>query len=133
VVHAGLANVLCEQDQPEAALAHVVAGLAQLEQLGGQRVCLEPVFGGPHLHKSGECLLFDGIVQLARQAVVLFHQCQLAAGLQQSLDTLGHVAQAHPQLADLILRAVLGQQREVPLAPGVGCAGQRSQAVSQAA
>jgi LuxR family maltose regulon positive regulatory protein len=40
VAHAGLANVLCEQDQPEAALAHVVAGLAQLEQVGGPAAAL---------------------------------------------------------------------------------------------
>jgi len=40
VAHAGLANVLCEQDQLEAALAHVQAGLEQLEQVGGPAAAL---------------------------------------------------------------------------------------------
>jgi LuxR family maltose regulon positive regulatory protein len=40
VAHAGLANVLCEQNQLDAALAHVHSGLEQLEQVGGPGAAL---------------------------------------------------------------------------------------------
>jgi LuxR family maltose regulon positive regulatory protein len=40
IAHAGLANVLCEQDQLEAALFHVHLGIDQLEQVGGPGAAL---------------------------------------------------------------------------------------------
>jgi LuxR family maltose regulon positive regulatory protein len=40
VAHAGLANVLYEQDQLDAALAHVQSGLEQLDQVGGPGAAL---------------------------------------------------------------------------------------------
>jgi LuxR family maltose regulon positive regulatory protein len=40
IAHAGLANVLCEQNQLDAALAHVHSGLEQLEQVGGPGAAL---------------------------------------------------------------------------------------------
>jgi LuxR family maltose regulon positive regulatory protein len=40
LAHAGLANVLCEQDQLDAALAHVQSGIEQLEQVGGPGAAL---------------------------------------------------------------------------------------------
>jgi LuxR family maltose regulon positive regulatory protein len=40
VAHAGLANVLCEQDRLDAALAHVQSGINQLEQVGGPGAAL---------------------------------------------------------------------------------------------
>jgi hypothetical protein len=59
-------------DQPQLLLRGLDQLLGFLQALaGGRRVLIEQVFGGAHLHQGGKGLLFDGVMQLTRQAVAL--------------------------------------------------------------
>ena len=82
---------------------------------GGAGIGGEQVFGGGELHACGVGLLFDGVVQVARQAVALFDAGQFIAGVDVSLELLGHAVQVAGQFANLVARFVARVTEKSPL------------------
>src|ERR671920_222306 len=100
--------------------------------LGRVRVLLDQSAGRGDLERGREDLLFDGVVQVAGEAVAGFQRAKLSPRLEQVFQLGRHVVELATKLAELIPRTVLRRHGEVAPAPRAGRAGETSYATGQA-
>ena len=94
VAHAGLANILCEQNELDAALDHVQSGISQLEQVGGPGAALwlYRILARVQLAKGNLMEALDGldrVYQQGQDARIAFVMTQAAALRAQVLLAQG--------------------------------------------
>ena len=96
LAHAGLANILCEQNELDAALAHVQSGISQLEQVGGPGAALwlYRILARVQLAKGNLMEALDGldrVYQQGQDARIAFVMTQAAALRAQVLLAQGDI------------------------------------------
>lgn len=110
MAHGGLANILCERDQPEAALAHLQEGAEQLEGVGGAYAAF--VIHSVHARVQRALGNWPGAFEALDRAIRLGQNAQVSMVLTQAA-----ALRARLQLAQGDLEAAMDWAADSGLGP----------------